>query len=134
MIGNLHYFFQSALKRRHDEDFFDKLNNKVTSYVMFAIGLSIFATEYSGSPMKCFVKPQWVSSWMEYAEDYCFIEGTYFVDVNKTLPPFQDLVTNYRKITFYQVTLFFNFLCLKMSWMTPLNRTLFTCKITKVIL
>uniref|UniRef100_A0AC35G1P5 Innexin n=1 Tax=Panagrolaimus sp. PS1159 TaxID=55785 RepID=A0AC35G1P5_9BILA len=68
---------------------------------MFALGLSIFAQEYTGDPLKCWAKPSWHSSWLQYAEDYCFIEGTYAIKLNESLPHPSDY-DQHKKITFYQ--------------------------------
>uniref|UniRef100_A0AC34GWQ2 Innexin n=1 Tax=Panagrolaimus sp. ES5 TaxID=591445 RepID=A0AC34GWQ2_9BILA len=98
---NLQHLLSAALKSRYDEDMLDKFNNKLTSYLMFALGLSIFAQEYAGDPLKCWSKPSWEDHWLQYAEDYCFIEGTYAIKLNHSLPHRDDL-WQYKKVTFYQ--------------------------------
>uniref|UniRef100_A0A914YYV5 Innexin n=1 Tax=Panagrolaimus superbus TaxID=310955 RepID=A0A914YYV5_9BILA len=98
---NLHHLLSAALKSRYDEDLLDKFNNKLTAYLMFALGLSIFAQEYAGDPLKCWSKPSWEDHWLDYTEDYCFIEGTYAIKFNHSLPHRDDL-WKYKKVTFYQ--------------------------------
>ena len=107
LVTTFSNFLALATKPCHDEDIVDRLNNSFASYVLIALGISIFAGEYAGNPLTCFQKPQWPSSWVQYAEDYCFIEGTYYVPVNESLVSYEKL-QKYPKLNFYQVRLVFN--------------------------
>ena len=71
-------------KTKRDCDFYDKLNHRYTAYFLIALGLVFFAREYIADPFDCWGKPHWAGSWGEYAEDYCLVEGTFFVELNKS--------------------------------------------------
>ena len=91
-----------ATKPRYDEDMVDRLNNRFAAYVFIAAGITIFGNNLGGNPVQCWDKPSWVTSWSQYASDYCFIEGTYYAPVNSTLPT-EDGYKNFKKLVFYQV-------------------------------
>uniref|UniRef100_A0AC34FCX2 Innexin n=1 Tax=Panagrolaimus sp. ES5 TaxID=591445 RepID=A0AC34FCX2_9BILA len=67
---------------RHIFDRIDKLTSTtMPSYYVF---MTVFICGYFGHQIHCFEKSDWVSSWIEYATDYCFVHGTYFVKTNET--------------------------------------------------
>uniref|UniRef100_A0AC34G6W9 Innexin n=1 Tax=Panagrolaimus sp. ES5 TaxID=591445 RepID=A0AC34G6W9_9BILA len=92
-------------KPRYDEDMVDRFNNRFAAYVLIAAGITIFGNNMGGNPVQCWEKPNWHSSWSEYASDYCFIEGTYFAPLNGTLPA-ADGYKDLKKLSFYQWTPF----------------------------
>ena len=95
-------YMNKAAKPRPDEDVVDSANNRITVFLFLLMGLSVFAKEYYGNPIKCWGKPEWTSSWLQYAEDYCFVEGTFFTQINKTLPESDVLEDKGKKVNFYQ--------------------------------
>lgn len=99
---NLGEYLNKAIKPRHDEDVVDRANNRITVYLFIAMGLSIFAQEYYGHPMKCWMKPHWQDSWLQYAENFCFIEGTYFYNMTERYPDLDDFHNYGKKVNFYQ--------------------------------
>ena len=88
-------------KPKRDCDFYDKLNHRYVSYFLITLGLMFFVREYVGSPIHCWGKPQWIGSWVQYAEDYCLVEGTYFLSLNKAYNNHESKSKN--KVNFYQV-------------------------------
>ena len=58
-----------------------------TIYLLLAFALTIFAKNYVGEPLQCWVPNQWKDPWEGFAESYCFVENTYFVPMNNTALP-----------------------------------------------
>lgn len=75
------------VKSTHDDDGIDRLNYVTTIYMLLAFALTIFAKNYVGEPLQCWVPSQWKDAWEDFAESYCFIENTYFVPMNQTTLP-----------------------------------------------
>lgn len=97
------------IKFRIDDDFPDRLNRQYTStlLVMFAVLVSarqvgitmrfIFnyvyihetvpcISQYMGEPIHCWCPEQCASNHETYANVYCWVSNTYFVDVSERLP------------------------------------------------
>ena len=55
--------------------------------MLLAFALTIFAKNYVGEPLQCWVPNQWKDTWEDFAESYCFVENTYFVPMNQTTLP-----------------------------------------------
>ncbi|KAE9549808.1 hypothetical protein FO519_006973, partial [Halicephalobus sp. NKZ332] len=91
-------YMNKVAKPRPDEDIIDSVNNRITVFLFLGMGLSVFAKEYYGNPIKCWGKPEWTSSWLQYAEDYCFVEGTFFAPVNDTIPKLEILMEEGKKM------------------------------------
>lgn len=70
----------------YDCDQYDKINYRYSSYFLLALGMIFFSREYVASPIECWQKPEWDSSWLKYAQDYCLVEGTYFIPLDQRFP------------------------------------------------
>jgi len=79
-------FLTSISKRRYEEDFVDRLNYRITGYVLLASALTLSAKAYVGKPLQCWVPAQFTGFWEEYTEDYCFVENTYWVPLDDQIP------------------------------------------------
>uniref|UniRef100_A0AC34F474 Innexin n=1 Tax=Panagrolaimus sp. ES5 TaxID=591445 RepID=A0AC34F474_9BILA len=94
--------FLKFLKRpHHDHDEVDNLNTRLVCIFALAVGFLLFASEYGSNSIQCVPKATWRPSWKQYAEDLCFIEGSYFVDPNATLPHYSHLEKS-KKVSSYQ--------------------------------
>uniref|UniRef100_A0A7E4V9P4 Innexin n=1 Tax=Panagrellus redivivus TaxID=6233 RepID=A0A7E4V9P4_PANRE len=79
----------------------DRWNHKITPYLLFTAGAITFTLHYGGSPMHCWPKGNWDSPWKQYAADFCFIDGTRYVNTSELLPNRHDL-EDMPKMNFYQ--------------------------------
>ncbi|KAK6019349.1 Innexin [Ostertagia ostertagi] len=87
MLSNLNHYIQ-RVKSTHDDDSIDRLNYKVTTiYMLLGFALTLFAKNYVGEPMQCWVPNQWTAVWEVFSESYCFVENTYFVPMNQSNLP-----------------------------------------------
>ncbi|KIH69597.1 hypothetical protein ANCDUO_00061 [Ancylostoma duodenale] len=41
---------------------------------------------YVGSPIQCWMPMEFKGGWEQYAEDYCFIQNTFFVPFHEEIP------------------------------------------------
>ena len=42
--------------------------------------------QYVFTPIQCWVPKEWPTPWEEYAENYCWVQDTYFTDAKMKLP------------------------------------------------
>jgi hypothetical protein len=69
-----------------DDDVIDKLNYFWTTLILIFCAVTIGMKQYVGSPLQCWVPLEFKRYWEEYAEHYCFVENTYWVPINETIP------------------------------------------------
>uniref|UniRef100_A0A915PIZ3 Innexin n=1 Tax=Setaria digitata TaxID=48799 RepID=A0A915PIZ3_9BILA len=62
-----------------------------------------FSQEYGGDPIQCWLPAELASqkSWEQYAENYCFVENTYYIPLEKNIPQ-SERHRNEKLITYYQ--------------------------------
>ncbi|VDK27589.1 unnamed protein product [Gongylonema pulchrum] len=102
-MDQLGKLIESLTKPRHEEDSIDRLNYHLTTIILLAAAFTIIAKEYGGDPIQCWLPAQLASqrSWEQYAEDYCFIENTYYIPLEQNLPQSEEHRNN-KMITYYQ--------------------------------
>uniref|UniRef100_A0A0N5AXY4 Innexin n=1 Tax=Syphacia muris TaxID=451379 RepID=A0A0N5AXY4_9BILA len=115
-LGSL---IQSITKPRYEEDCVDRLNYRITSYIILLAAFTIIAKsfklstselaililkEYGGDPIQCWLPAELASKsgWEQYARDYCFVENTYFVKLDEALPKSDAKIKERRELTYYQ--------------------------------
>ncbi|KAL6730245.1 hypothetical protein Aduo_001229 [Ancylostoma duodenale] len=86
MLSNINNYLRQV-KSTHDDDSVDRLNYVTTIYILLGFALTLFAKNYVGEPMQCWVPNQWTGMWEAFAESYCFVENTYFVPMNQSNLP-----------------------------------------------
>jgi hypothetical protein len=85
-MDKLSSFLESISKPRYEEDFVDRLNYRVTGYVLLAASITLSAKTFLGDPLQCWVPAQFKGAWEQYVENYCFVENTYWVPMERDLP------------------------------------------------
>uniref|UniRef100_A0A0N4ZD13 Innexin n=1 Tax=Parastrongyloides trichosuri TaxID=131310 RepID=A0A0N4ZD13_PARTI len=83
------------------DDTFDRVHYIVTTYIMGFLALMISAKQYIGTPIKCWTYKEFSNAWVEYAENYCFIQNTYYQPIHEALPEDFDARKD-KEINYYQ--------------------------------
>ena len=68
------------------DDIGDKLNYFATSWLLLFFAAMLTTKQYFGSPIQCAVPHEWKSGWEQYAEDYCYVNNTYFIPFDVRIP------------------------------------------------
>ncbi|CEF66888.1 Innexin family-containing protein [Strongyloides ratti] len=74
------------IKKKSFDDPVDRLNHFVTASILGFFAIMVSAKQYLGQPIQCMVPKEFSSGWEHYAEDYCFIQNTFYVPFNETIP------------------------------------------------
>ncbi|EYB91519.1 hypothetical protein Y032_0205g1941 [Ancylostoma ceylanicum] len=85
----------------YDVDSSDRLKYVYTPWILCGTAFLVFAKEYVGQAIQCWVPMQWKGGWEQYAEHFCLIENTYFVNMNDSHLPNVEQREN-REIRYYQ--------------------------------
>jgi hypothetical protein len=118
-MNKLTNFLESVSKPRYEEDFVDRLNYRVTSYLFLAAAITlttqvrcvyfllnqyhIFQVYVSGNPVQCWNPAQFAKGWEEYVHDYCLVENTYWLPMNDQIPT-DTRHRDEKQLPYYQVS------------------------------
>lgn len=83
------------------DDRIDRLNYFITSSLLTFFAILVSAKQYVGSPIQCWMPMEFKGGWEQYAEDYCFIQNTYWVHFDDPVPEQVDDRRN-AEIGYYQ--------------------------------
>uniref|UniRef100_A0A914WI68 Innexin n=1 Tax=Plectus sambesii TaxID=2011161 RepID=A0A914WI68_9BILA len=101
-MDKLSGYLTSISKPRYEEDFVDRLNYRVTGYILLAAALTLSAKTYiMGDSVQCWVPAQFKDGWEEYVENYCLVENTYWVAMHDELPG-DHSAREERQLSYYQ--------------------------------
>ncbi|KAL3999144.1 Innexin family protein [Acanthocheilonema viteae] len=102
-MDKLSVVIESLTKPRYEEDSIDRLNYHTTTFILLVAAFTIIAKEYGGDPIQCWLPAELASqkSWEQYAEDYCFVENTYYIPLEQNMPQ-SEKHRDEKLITYYQ--------------------------------
>uniref|UniRef100_A0A183C3C5 Innexin n=1 Tax=Globodera pallida TaxID=36090 RepID=A0A183C3C5_GLOPA len=83
------------------DDAVDRINYLITPTLLVFFALTVSAKQYVGTPIQCWMPFEFKKAWEEYAEDYCFIQNTYFVGDDEAIP-MSITERNQRQFGYYQ--------------------------------
>uniref|UniRef100_A0A914HX16 Innexin n=1 Tax=Globodera rostochiensis TaxID=31243 RepID=A0A914HX16_GLORO len=70
----------------NDSDTIDRLNYQITPFLFVLLSVVNISRLYIGSAINCFAKAEFRGGWVQYAHDYCLIEGTYYLRTDESIP------------------------------------------------
>uniref|UniRef100_A0A914VZ00 Innexin n=1 Tax=Plectus sambesii TaxID=2011161 RepID=A0A914VZ00_9BILA len=97
------------LKRHNDDDLFDQINYYYTSMLLLIFALLVSAKQYVGAPLQCWLPAFFTHSMEQYAEDYCWVKNTWFLNVHQQIPEHHANRSD-AEIVYYQWTPFILFI------------------------
>ncbi|GMT28902.1 hypothetical protein PFISCL1PPCAC_20199, partial [Pristionchus fissidentatus] len=100
MLSNINGYIK-YVKSTHDDDTVDRLNYVYTIYILLGFAVTLFMKNYVGEPIQCWTPAQWNGIWEKFSESYCFVENTYFVPMNTSLPS-SPVVRQNKEMIYYQ--------------------------------
>uniref|UniRef100_A0A0N5BI66 Innexin n=1 Tax=Strongyloides papillosus TaxID=174720 RepID=A0A0N5BI66_STREA len=83
------------------DDPVDRLNYLITASILGFFATMVSAKQYIGKPIQCIVPKEFSKGWEQYAEDYCFVQNTFYVPFNETIPEDYD-ERRQKEIGYYQ--------------------------------
>lgn len=103
LFSTLSGFKPASRKHRlADDDFVDRINRFLTPIIISIFSIVICAKQYVvGQPLQCWVPKEFSGAWEQYAENYCWVQNTYYVPPKERLP--QDpMDRENRELSYYQ--------------------------------
>ncbi|EFP01451.1 hypothetical protein GCK72_002222 [Caenorhabditis remanei] len=94
-------FYSKTVTPTYDSDAIDRLRYFATVIILSACALFIMTKQYVGQSIQCWAPKQFKGGWEDYAETYCLIENTYYVNMNDTNLPTEGVRGN-KELRYYQ--------------------------------
>ncbi|KRX76777.1 Innexin unc-9, partial [Trichinella sp. T6] len=90
----------NALKPTVDDDVVDRANYFYTPSLLLLFALIISTRQWIGQPIECWVPAEFKYAWEEYTENFCYIQDTYWLPLNDTIPGRSE--RGHKHISYYQ--------------------------------
>ncbi|KRX94184.1 Innexin unc-9 [Trichinella pseudospiralis] len=90
----------NALKPTVDDDAIDRANYFYTPSLLLLFALIISTRQWIGQPIECWVPAEFKYAWEEYTENFCYIQDTYWLPLNDTIPGRSE--RGHKHISYYQ--------------------------------
>ncbi|CAP31092.2 Protein CBR-INX-17 [Caenorhabditis briggsae] len=94
-------FYSKNITPTYDSDAIDRLRYFATVIILASCAFFIMAKQYVGQSIQCWMPKQFKDGWEQYAETYCLIENTYYVNMNDTNLP-TEVTRENKELRYYQ--------------------------------
>ncbi|XP_061165160.1 innexin unc-9-like isoform X2 [Saccostrea echinata] len=91
----------ARLKGRYDDDWIDRLNHLYTTIIFIIFTIVVSTKQYVGEPIHCWCPAEFMESMVDYTNNVCWIQNTYYVHLDDDIPKSQHARED-RQITYYQ--------------------------------
>ena len=71
---------------RNDDDFADRLNHRYSTAILVLFAVIVSTKQYVGDPISCWVPAHFTGNHESYANDYCWVRNTYYLDFDEYIP------------------------------------------------
>lgn len=90
VIMNFDFFFKFAKFRVGNlvsaEDYSDKFHFQITNIILMVFVVLVGVRQYVFTPIQCWIPHEWSRGWEEYAENWCWVQDTYFGSIENGPP------------------------------------------------
>ncbi|CAJ0955220.1 unnamed protein product, partial [Mesorhabditis belari] len=76
----------NLIKPKEDDLGSDRMNYFYTTVIITFVSITITMKQQVGNPLQCWVPHQFGKPWEQYAENYCFVYNTYWVNPDERVP------------------------------------------------
>ncbi|KAH9524005.1 Innexin unc-7 [Bulinus truncatus] len=91
----------SKLTSNNDDDWVDQLSHLYTVILLAIFTIFISTSQFAGNPIECYGPELTTGPFVAYAKSYCWIENTYYIPFESSIPVSID-ERNSKQITYYQ--------------------------------
>ncbi|XP_013415376.1 innexin unc-9 [Lingula anatina] len=71
---------------RRDDDFYDRLSHRYTALFLMVFAVLVSTQQYVGSPIICWTPANFISNYVSYTNNYCWISNTYYMPFEERIP------------------------------------------------
>ncbi|CAB3400386.1 unnamed protein product [Caenorhabditis bovis] len=79
-------WLSSTFKPKTFDDAVDRLSYVTTATLLTFFSIMVSCKQYVGSAIQCWMPMEFKGGWEQYAEDYCFIQNTFFIPEREEIP------------------------------------------------
>jgi innexin len=90
-----------TISPRYDDDAVDLVHNYFTALILSVLAALLTVRQFVGNPIKCWAPADFTKAWIQYAEYQCFVENTYFIPLDESLPE-EQVHRESKEIGYYQ--------------------------------
>lgn len=79
-------WLSNTFKAKTFDDAVDRLSYVTTATLLAFFSIMVSCKQYVGSAIQCWMPMEFKGGWEQYAEDYCFIQNTFFIPERSEIP------------------------------------------------
>ncbi|CAI5454473.1 unnamed protein product [Caenorhabditis angaria] len=79
-------WLSNTFKPKTFDDAVDRLSYVTTATLLTFFSIMVSCKQYVGSAIQCWMPMEFKGGWEQYAEDYCFIQNTFFIPEKEEIP------------------------------------------------
>ncbi|XP_067940681.1 innexin unc-9-like [Watersipora subatra] len=92
------------LLKHGDDDFFDRMSSRYTVALLIVFAVIVSTGQFAGDPIDCFTPAEFNGQWVRYTDRLCWVQNTYYVPFDQSLPGPNEVKYYDREISYYQWT------------------------------